>query len=59
VELEIFFLGESYNKSIIVQHIPVTDQTVDVLAKPLSPPRFLILTGKFKVVDRGSLNQPP
>ena len=59
MELEIFFLRENRNKSIIIQHIPVTDQTVDVLTNPLSPPRFLTLAGKLKVVDRSSLNQPP
>lgn len=53
MELDIFFLRDKViNKSLIVQHLPTEDQVVDMLTKPLSISKFLVLKDKLGVVDK-------
>lgn len=53
MELDIFFLRDKViNKSLIVPHLPTEDQVVDMLTKPLSISKFLVLKDKLGVVDK-------
>ena len=52
MELDIFFVREKVlDRSLIVSHIPATDQVADILTKSLSQARFCILRHKLNVID--------
>ena len=59
MELDIFFLREVLNKSLIDQHTPAPDPNADFLIKLLSPLQFLAIQDKLRVVGKFSLTQPP
>lgn len=40
------------DETIDLQYVPTMDQTVDILAKPLGPDKFVKFRGKLGVVDR-------
>ena len=40
------------DKTIDLQYVPTTDQTVDILTKPLGPNKFVKFRGQLGVVDR-------
>uniref|UniRef100_A0A0R0GJK6 U-box domain-containing protein n=1 Tax=Glycine max TaxID=3847 RepID=A0A0R0GJK6_SOYBN len=50
MEIDVFFVRERVmSKQLLIYHIPVLDQWVDILTKPLSPTRFELLRGKLNV----------
>ena len=52
MELDIFFVREkALDHSLIVSHIPATNQVADILTKSLSQARFCILCHKLNVID--------
>lgn len=59
-ELDIFFLREKVmSKTLIVQHLPATDQVAYLLTKPLSANRFLTLKQQLRVVDKTTASTAP
>ena len=57
VELDLYFVREKVlQKKVMVQHVPLIDQTTDVLTKPISNSKFPLLRNKLKVEDLATLS---
>ena len=57
VELDLYFVREKFlQNKVLVQHVPSIDQTEDVLTKPISSSKFLLLRNKLKVEDLTTLS---
>lgn len=51
-EIDLFFVREKVlAKQLSVVHIPGSDQWADVLTKPLSTAKFLLMRSKLNVVE--------
>jgi len=51
-ELDIFFVREKVlGRSLIITHIPTSDQVTDIITKPLSQVRFCHSLNKLDVLD--------
>lgn len=48
IELDLHFVKEKVmQKALFIGHVPTTDQLADILTKPLSQARFLLLRDKL------------
>ena len=57
VELDLYFVRDKVlQKKVMVQHVPLIDQTTDVLTKPISNSKFPLLRNKLKVEDLATLS---
>ncbi|MCI79158.1 histone deacetylase, partial [Trifolium medium] len=55
MEIDLFFVREKVAaKQLTIVHIPGTDQCADILTKPVSTAKFLLMRDKLNV----HLNQP-
>lgn len=60
IELDLFFVRDKVlSKQLQVAHIPRLYQWVDVLTKPLSANRFLLLKFKLNVTAPRAISHPP
>lgn len=52
IEIDLYFVHDMViSVKICMQHVPSTEQVIDIITKPLSQPRFVLLNSKLSVVS--------
>jgi histone deacetylase 1/2 len=52
MEIDLFFVGEKVStKQLTIMHIPGTEQCADILTKPVSTAKFLLMRTKLNVLE--------